>query len=146
MHALALFLFALNSHAAAPACPALTGDYVIGGNDGRVRVSIVQTGCTKIAISWTSTLTPPGARVVHALALNGAFHSDSGWYGATEQQMTAASFKNGVLEIAEKPVGRVRPIQWRGRCVWTSWPMATFARSSRRARLELQALPQSGRN
>jgi hypothetical protein len=114
MHALAALLFTLNVSTTAPACPNLSGDYVIGGKDGRVRVSIAQKGCQKIAISWTSTLTPPTARVEHALTLNGAFHADSGWYGATEEQMTAASFHQGVLEISEKPRGAepADPIAW----------------------------------
>ena len=110
----ALLLLAFHAASPVPPCPNLTGDYVIQGGDGRVRVSIKQTACTKIAISWTSTLTPPGARIMHALTLNNVFHADSLWYGQTEAQTTAASFRNNVLEILEKPLGATAadPVAW----------------------------------
>src|SRR4051812_25359886 len=100
---LAMVLLALST-AQAP-CPHLTGDYVIQSDDGRVHVSIQQTACTRISIAWTSSLMPAAARVPHVLTLNGVFHADSGWFGATEAQQAAARFQGGSLEILEKPAG-----------------------------------------
>src|SRR5216684_4461865 len=50
------------------ACADLSGRYVHQGEDNRVYVSIVQTGCERIAITWDTSLPP--ARVPFPLVLD----------------------------------------------------------------------------
>lgn len=114
MNALYLSLLLLHAGGQQPACPNLSGDYVIQGQDGRVRVSIQQTACKKIAVSWVSTLPGNNAGAAHHLSLDGVFHSDSGWFNGSEGQSTAAVFQKNVLEISERPRGATAadPIEW----------------------------------
>jgi hypothetical protein len=64
----------------AGACADLSGRYVHAGEDNGVFVSIIQTRCERIALTWDTSWPP--ARVPIRLVLDGRFHpTNPGWYG-----------------------------------------------------------------
>jgi hypothetical protein len=85
-------------------CPALSGDYVIQGEDGRVYVDIVQTDCKRIAIVWNNaSYANDGSPSRHRLVLDGQFHMDTGWFGSKEPVLISAAFRASRLEMIAKP-------------------------------------------
>lgn len=87
-----------------PACTDFTGSYVIQGEDGRVAVEIRQSGCTRISISWESSLYPNSPPVVHSLMLGGVFQTDRAWFSQNGIQQTAVEVKPGRLELFQRPL------------------------------------------
>jgi hypothetical protein len=86
-------------------CPDLTGRYVIQGEDGRVYLTIEQKRCAVVSIEWTTSyLSNKPRRSTHTLSLDGAFHRDRGWFGASEDQLTSAQFRGSALELVAKPL------------------------------------------
>jgi hypothetical protein len=84
----------------------LSGRYVIQGEDGRVYVSISQAGCTKVSITWESSLFPNRPPAEHHLALDGEFHDDYFWFqGRRRGEQSAASLKDSALEIRMRRAG-----------------------------------------
>jgi hypothetical protein len=65
------------------ACADLSRRYVSAGEDGGLYVSIIQTGCERIAITWDGSLPP--ARVPYRLVLDGRFHpTNPRWFDFSE--------------------------------------------------------------
>lgn len=97
-------VLSLSLFAPAGSCSAdFSGNYVLQGEDGRVYVTIRQTGCTRIAITWDSSLFPNRPPVEHHLALDGEFHDDLFWFqGRAPGEQSAASLNRAVLEITMK--------------------------------------------
>jgi hypothetical protein len=83
-------------------CPDLSGRYVIQGEDGRVFVTIKQTRCERITIEWLISSYSGTSRTTHVLALDGKFHTDTGWFGERGKQLTSAQFRSDTLEILSK--------------------------------------------
>jgi len=97
-------LLMLSSIAAALSCGSdFSGNYVLQGEDGRVYVSISQTDCTRVDITWKSSLFPNETSVKHHLVLDGQFHSDPGWFGIGGVGQSAASLTEATLEITTNP-------------------------------------------
>ena len=99
-----LFLL-LTQQASSPlvACPNLSGNYIIQGEDGRVYITIVQTGCKRMTMVWNNVSyanAPSPSR--HLLALDGQFHVDAGWFGFRDPVLTSARLRSGKLEIVAK--------------------------------------------
>jgi hypothetical protein len=94
-------VFALSLLPLSP-CADLSGRYVLQGADNRVYVSIAQTQCARIVVTWeTSWEKSHRAPVEHHLVLDGRFHPDTRWFGGQPQQ-TSASLKGATLEIEMK--------------------------------------------
>jgi hypothetical protein len=87
------------------ACPNLSGDYVIQGEDGRVYINIVQTGCKRMTMVWNNvSYANDPSLSKHVLALDGQFHGDSGWFGFRERVLISARLRSGRLEIVAKSI------------------------------------------
>jgi hypothetical protein len=95
---------------AAP-CPDLSGNYILQGEDGRVRVKIEQTRCERVTITRVSS-SYAGTAERHRLKLNGVVQADSGWFGGRERNRVIAKFVGNelVLEIffASRKATRLR--------------------------------------
>ncbi len=66
-------------------------------------MSVAQTGCAQVVITWESSLFPNRPPVEHHLVLDGEFHEDFYWYqGPTPGEQSAASLKGSVLAIKMK--------------------------------------------
>ncbi len=105
---LSLLLLLQQTSIPRPACPILSGDYVIQGEDGRVYVNIIQTGCKRIAIVWKNAAhANDRSPSRHKLLLDGRFHRDAGWFGSRDPVLTSAQIRSGSLEIVSKPTNSV---------------------------------------
>jgi hypothetical protein len=76
-------------------CADLSGRYVASGEDNGVYVSIVQTRCERIAITWDTSLPP--ARVPFRLVLDGRFHPTN--HGLFGFHQIATSLNDTTLKI-----------------------------------------------
>jgi hypothetical protein len=75
---------------------------VIQGEDGRVYVTIKQTRCERISIEWLVSSYSGISRTTHALALDGKFHTDTGWFGKRGKKLTSTQFRFDTREIVSK--------------------------------------------
>ena len=73
----------------APTCPDLSGNYTIQYEDGRISISVIQTGCESITISTRTICLGKGSTESHRLKLDGKLHEDSGWDGDKAKVQTA---------------------------------------------------------
>ena len=104
-------LFVLQLLAQQPTCTDFSGNFVIQGEDGRVAVRIQQTGCSRITVSWESSLYPNNPPVVHSLTLGGMLQPDRAWFGQSGMQQTAASMLPNKLELFKSPLAPSRDSQ-----------------------------------
>jgi hypothetical protein len=73
-------------------CPNLSGNYVLQGEDGRVRVKIQQVGCERITISRIASSFSGSSSETHRLNLSRAVQADSGWFGGKDRNRVKARF------------------------------------------------------
>ena len=92
------YVLALSFLSAPSRCADLTGQYFVQGEDSQTYISIAQAQCARLVITWENS-SVPRAPVAHRLVLDGRFHADARWFGGDPSQQTAASLKNGSLEI-----------------------------------------------
>ena len=93
------------SAVAQSSCPDLTGSYVRRHEDGPVHITIEQTRCESMRFEWRSQyLEERPVTQSHTLRLDGQFRDVGGMFGPNGRALTAAMFRNGVLEILTKPV------------------------------------------
>ena len=85
------------------ACADLTGQDVHAGEDNRVYVSIDQTRCEGIAITWDTSWPP--ARVPVRLVLDGRFHpTNPGWFGFHQVSTSLDDTTLKVVMVASRQV------------------------------------------
>jgi hypothetical protein len=90
------------------ACADLSGRYVRQGEDNRVYVSIVQTGCERIAITWDKSLPP--ARVPFPLVLDGRFHTTNPrWFGFRQISTSLNDATLKILMVGQSPGDAANP-------------------------------------
>ena len=98
-----LALLALLAHATTSApCPDLSGRYLIPGEDGAVTVIIEQSRCETVTIQWNIRSAPDSSFSRHRLALGGEFQLDTGWFGGSRVQLTAARFEGDTLVLSTR--------------------------------------------
>ncbi len=90
--------------AARPACPDLSGRFVIQGEDGRAFITIAQQQCQSVQIDWAITYLGDTSRSTHSFRLDNEFRRDVGWFGAKGQQLTAVQLHDSALVITAKPL------------------------------------------
>jgi hypothetical protein len=76
-------------------CPDFSGTYVIQGEDGRVRITISQTDCSKLSLEWRT----PSASVINHLVLDGTARSAPAWFGIAGSHWISAQMRDSVLEL-----------------------------------------------
>jgi hypothetical protein len=102
---LALILAGISS----PACPDLSGLYVIPGEDGHVEVIISQTGCQRASIVWQVRAYDRSDRTEYSISLDNVFRPDT-LRGKASAHATAGRFRGDTLEILVRPlVGPAQP-------------------------------------
>jgi hypothetical protein len=90
------------------ACGDLTGQYVHAGEDNEVYVSIVQTRCERIAITWDTSLPP--ARVPVRLVLDGRFHpTNPGLFGFRQTSTSLDDKTLKILMVGQSPGDTANP-------------------------------------
>lgn len=101
----AISLLPVPNASAGPQCPNLSGDYLLQGEDGQVRITIDQLDCDRVDIirknNYMGTLTSEK----HALKLDGKEQEDSPWLGGAEQCRTVARFVGAELQVKAKTSG-----------------------------------------
>jgi hypothetical protein len=85
-------------------CPDLSGQYVIQGEDGQVRVTITQKGCEEIRIDRTANYHGKTTTEQHNLKIDGKFQGDTPWLGGSDRVQTSAKFISAALEIVVRPL------------------------------------------
>jgi hypothetical protein len=121
------------------ACKELSGRYVHAGEDNRVYVSIVQTRCERIAITWDTSWPP--ARVPVRLVLDGRFHpTNPGWFGFHQISTSLDDTTLKIVMVGQSPGDTTNPYTIRltlladgDLCVTdsTSMPSQPYSRYSR---------------
>ena len=101
---LCIFLSLCTFAKAADLCPDLSGQYVIQGEDGQVRLTITQKGCEEIRIDRTANYPGKATTEQHNLKIDGKFQGDTPWLGGSERVQTSAKFISAALEIVVRPL------------------------------------------
>jgi len=101
---LSIFLSLCGFVNAADLCPDLTGQYLIQGDDGPIRLTISQTGCEEIRIDRTANHLGKITTEQHNLRIDGKFQSDTPWLGSSDRIQTSAKFISAALEIIVRPL------------------------------------------
>src|SRR5262245_58113709 len=89
---LAIFLSLCSYAKAADPCPNLSGEYIIQGEDGQVRLTITQKSCEEIRIDRTNNYLGKVSREQHSLKIDGKFQTDTPWLGSSQPNQTSAKF------------------------------------------------------
>jgi hypothetical protein len=90
------------------ACADLSGRYVRAGEDGGLYVSIIQTGCERIAITWDGSLPP--ARVPFRLVLDGRFHpTNPRWLGFRQLSSSLHDTTLSIQMVGQSPGDTAHP-------------------------------------
>jgi hypothetical protein len=80
-------------------CPNLSGNYLIQGEDGQVKISINQHGCDRIKIVRRSGYLGTTTAEKHSLRLDATNQKDSPWLGEAEKCRTSAKFVGSELQV-----------------------------------------------
>lgn len=86
-----------------PACPDLSGLYVLPGEDGHVEIIISQVACQRASIVWQVRTYDSNDRSEYSVSLDNVFRVDSLKARATAGA-TAGRFRADTLEILVRPM------------------------------------------
>ena len=81
--------------------------------DGRIYLTVMQTGCERIAINWNNYLHADTASAMHILQLDGRFRPDFGWFGFEEPLETSGQIGREGLEVTARDPESGHRIVWK---------------------------------
>jgi hypothetical protein len=89
-------------------CADLSGRFVHAGEDGGLYVSIIQTGCERIAITWDGSLPP--SRVPFRLVLDDRFHpTNPNWSGFRQLSSSLRDATLSIRMVGQSPGDTAHP-------------------------------------
>ena len=123
---LLLLLASILSTNPRPSCPDFSGHYVMQAEDGRIYLTVMQTGCERIAINWNNYLHADTASALHILQLDGRFRPDFGWFGF--RNLWKLQDRSTETGLRSQHGLRTPGIALHGSWSWSPYLMATCAR------------------